>query len=228
MSAMRWPAVVTLMVAITSCSSSKEAVQPVATPSPAASVDKARASKLANAGVLTSGDMRGWKVSADDAPPEQDQERFYSCVGAEAPQYVISNFGSQFKKGDLELRSGAEVAPSVAAAATNLQALKSAKAPACWKKIYMSEITKQGLRVQSMSVKSETVKITGADDVAVLHTSANSVYQGTPISFDDYQFVVLVGTTELNFNPSGYDVAALDMKTITSLARAVVKRVRAV
>lgn len=192
-------------------------------------IGKAKAKKLAKAGVLTQADLKGYTFEAKTVDPADaaDEKSFYKCIGAKAPSYLARNEGASFTKGSLTIDSSADVASSVTAAKADLKAIKSTKAPACFRKSIVDLLKRSGATVQSVSVKRESATVKGGDGVSLLHIKAVADFGGTTLKLDGYLLSILVGQTEITVSPGRFDGKAPSLKQATTLAQLVVKRVRA-
>lgn len=192
-------------------------------------ISKTQAKKLAKAGVLTTKDLPGYTAEAltEDAGDVADEKAYFKCLGAKYPTFLARNLGLTYSKGELNIDSSADVASSVSAAKADLKAIKSSKAPACYKKGITAFLKRTGFTVKSVSVERSSVTVKGADGATAFHIRAEIQFQDMLFRLDGYDVSVLVGQTEITVSPGRLDGKAPSLKQSVALAEKVAKRVRA-
>ena len=197
------------------------------TPSPLTS---AQAQALASAAVLTEADMPGYSAEKQthDADDDAMDARVATCLGLAKPAYVARDFGTGFTKGDLEIDSSADVAPSAAVAKTELAALTGSKAEGCLRTEFESLVSSSGGRVTSFEITPVTIDVPGADGSFGYKMEFSATAGGQRIAFSGYDVGSLVGPVEIDISVidssggSGFslDAAVALLKTVTDRAKA--------
>lgn len=195
----------------------------------AAAIGKTQAKKLAKAGVLTKADLPGYSAEAqtEDAGDVADEKAYFKCLGAKYPAFLARNLGYTYTKGELNIDSSADVASSVSTAKADLKAIKSSKAPACYKKGIVAFLKRSGFTVKSASVERSAVTVKGADGATAFHIRAEILLGDMAFKLDGYDVSVLVGQTEITVSPGRLDGKEPSLKQSVALAEKVAKRVRA-
>jgi hypothetical protein len=200
-----------------------------ATPSPTA-LSKAQAESLAKAAVLTAADMPGYKAEEQTKDPddEADDKRLAACLGTTKPTYLAENAGLTFTKGELEVDSSADVAPSVAAAKAELAAFRSDKLKGCLRSEFEKLLADSRGTITKFEVTPTPITVTGADDSFAFRFELGASVSGQQLRFTGFDLGALVGQVEpeiSSFDPSGSSAFTLDQGV--ALLQKAVDRTRA-
>ena len=118
------------LLALAGCGSSGDGAKAAPSPTPKV-LTAAEAKAVAAAGILTAADMPGYTAKpgeADDAEDQATDAAIRTCVGSPVRDYLVSDPGREFTKGDLEVDSSVDVARTAAIAKAELAAYTSSKA----------------------------------------------------------------------------------------------------
>lgn len=200
---------------------------PTATPTP---LTAAQAQVLAKAAVLTEADMPGYKAEKEthDTDDQATEERVATCLGLPKPTYVARDFGTTFSKGDVEVESSADVAPTAAAARTELEALTGEKAEGCLKTEFEQLVGVSGGAVTKFELTPVDITVNGADDAFGFKLEFAASAAGQTLAFTGYDVGALVGQVEIDvsvFDSSGS--GGFTVEQATALLQKVTDRTRA-
>jgi hypothetical protein len=177
------------------CGGSSKKASPSPTP-----LTTAKAQALATAAVLTEADIPGYQAEKQthDADDEAFDTRVATCLGLAKPTYLARDFGTAFTKGSLEIDSSADVAPSAAAARTELQALTGSKAEGCLKVEFTTLVAASGGTVKTFTIAPVTISVPGSDAVFGYQMDFAANAGGQALSFSGYDVGSLVGQVEID------------------------------
>ncbi len=188
---------------------------------------KAKAERLAKAGVLTKNDLKTFRSEVYEEDSPEYVAEIYGCLGAKAPKYLAKNPGRSFEKRALTISSSAYVVSTKKAAKADFAAVMTKRGDACLARAFRVAFEQEGATVDSIKVRRFALALPGTD----LAFGQRYVMSG---SFDDFPFRVigvnlnaLVGQTQLAIGPTRYDGREPSLAQAKSLLAKVVQRVRA-
>jgi hypothetical protein len=175
------------------------------TPAP---LTTAKAQALAKAAVLTAADMPGYKAeeSKDDPNDKATDQRIAACLGTTKPTYLAENPGMTFTKGDLEVDSSADVAPSVATAKAEVAAFTSPKLKDCVKQEFAKLLADSHGVITAFEITPQSSTVTGADETFAYTFDLRASVAGQQLHFNGLDVGALVGQVEVDlsvFDQSG-------------------------
>lgn len=193
-------------------------------------ITKAKAAKLAKAGVLKKTDLKRFHAAVAQVDPTDDQVEaaVYKCVGGTPPKHVAENPGFEFTRGPSEIDSTAAVIDTVKHAKADLKLIKTRRAAACYRYQLITAYKAQGLDVQKATVTLIKMSLDGADGAFTWAYDVKASYNGTPIRTRGYDVNALIGQTEIVISSYRFDGKLPNLDQATSLAELVASRVRAV
>lgn len=191
-------------------------------------VTKAKAEKLAKAGVLTKNDLKTFRSEANEGDSTDYEASLYECLGAKVPTYVAKNPGRTFEKRALTIDSSAYVVNTKKAAKADFRAVMTKKGDNCIARSFRAAFEQEGATVDSVKVRRFAVSVAGADVAFGQRYTMSGSFDGFPFVVAGLSVNALVGQTELSVGPTRYDGKDPNLTQAQSLIAKLVKRVRAV
>ena len=192
------------------------------------SITKAKAEKLAKAGVLTKNDLRTFRSEVNEGDSPEYAASLYECLGAKVPTYVAKNPGRTFEKRALTIDSSAYVVNTKKAARADFKAVMTKTADRCIARSFRVAFEQEGATVDSIKVRRFAVSVAGADIAFGQRNTMSGSFDGLPYVVVGLSINALVGQTELSVGPTRYDGRNPNLTQAQSLVAKLVKRVRAV
>lgn len=207
------------LLLLTACGGSSDDATK-STPSPtAAPLTLAQAKDVAAAGVLTTADLPGYEVAAQEA--DSDKEDFdaqlATCLGVTKPTYFTKDPGRSFSKDEVEIDSSVDVAPTRDAAKADVAALASAKAPDCVKAQFTKEFGGSGLEVTSFVVTPATISVPLSQATVAYRYSLDATSEGHPVAIRGVVMAAAVGQAEISLAATSSPAAAPTLDELTAL-----------
>lgn len=191
-------------------------------------ITKAKAEKLAKAGVLTKNDLRTFRSEVNEGDSPEYAASLYECLGAKVPTYVAKNPGRTFEKRALTIDSSAYVVNTKKAARADFKAVMTKQADRCIARSFRVAFEQEGATVDSIKVRRFAVSVAGADIAFGQRYTMSGSFDGFPFVVVGLSVNALVGQTELSVGPTRYDGRNPNLTQAQSLVAKLVKRVRAV
>lgn len=223
-----------LRVAVTAgaLAASLFAISPPAEADPGATaqpvITKAKAEKLAKAGVLTRNDLTTFRSEVNEGDSAEYEASLYKCLGAKVPTYVAKNPGRTFEKRALTIDSSAYVVNTKKAAEADFKAVMTKRGDSCIARSFRVAFEQEGATVDSVKVRRFAVSVAGADIAFGQRYMMSGSFDGFPFVVLGLSVNALVGQTELSVGPTRYDGRDPNLTQAQSLIAKLVKRVRAV
>jgi hypothetical protein len=214
------PAAALLCLALlTGCAgSSGDAARSTPSPTPSP-LTLAQAKDVAAAGVLTTADLPGYEVAAQEADSDKEdfEAQLATCLGVTKPTYFAKDPGRSFSKDELEVDSSVDVAPTREAAKADVAALASAKAPDCVKAQFTKEFGGSGLDVTSFVITPATISVPLSQATAAYRYSIDASSEGQPVAIRGVLLSAAVGQAEISLASTSSPAAALTLDELTAL-----------
>lgn len=191
-------------------------------------ITKAKAEKLAKAGVLTKNDLKTFRSEVNEGNSAEYQASLYECLGAKMPTYVAENPGRTFEKRALTIDSSAYVVNTKKAAKADFKAVMTKKGDNCIARSFRVAFEQEGATVDSVKVRRFAVSVAGADIAFGQRYTMSGSFDGFPFVVVGLSVNALVGQTELSVGPTRYDGKDPNLTQAQSLIAKLVKRVQAV
>lgn len=207
--------------------SSTPTAKPTPTPTP---LTAAQAKTVAAAAVLTAADLPGYTVTASSGQDPDDkasEAAIRTCAGLPAADYLARDFGREFKKGDLEIDSSADVATSVDVAKAELAAQTSPKGMACERTQFSKLFESQGAKVTSFKETPLTVSVPGADAAFGSEFSLDATGGGETIQLRGLDVGALVGQVEIDVSVFATPTETVTLERAQALLATAVQRTKA-
>lgn len=191
-------------------------------------ITKAKAERLAKAGVLTKNDLRTFRSEVNEGDSAEYRVSFYECLGAKVPTFVAENPGRTFEKRALTIDSSAFVVNTKKAARADFKAVMTKKGDSCIARSFRAAFEQEGATVDSVKVRRFAVSVAGADLAFGQRYTMSGSFEGFPFVIVGLSVNALVGQTELSVGPTRYDGRNPNLTQAQSLVAKLVQRVRAV
>jgi hypothetical protein len=223
-------AVAVALLALVGCGSSGgDGAKPSSSPTPKA-LTAADAKTVAAAGVLTAADMPGYTAEAqdpDDADDTATDAAFRTCIGSPARDYLYSDPGRSFTKGDLEVDSSVDVARTAEIAKAELDAYAGPKTEACAKAEFTKLFAGEGGTLTSYKQTPVTVTVPGSDGTFGVQFTLVLSGGGESTTLQGYELGALVGQVEVALSVFGTPEETLTVEQAQALLVKAAGRVKA-
>jgi hypothetical protein len=219
-------------LALAACGSSSDGGSKASSsPSPTPTVlSAAEAKTVAAAGVLSAADMPGYTAKAaeeDDPDAKAADAVFRTCIGLPTEDYLGSDLGREFNKGDLDVNSSVDVARTAEIAKAELDAYNGTRSEECAKAEFTKLFQAHGATVTSFKLTPVAVTVPGSDEAFGQEISMDLSNGGQTAQLRGLDLGALVGQVEVKITVLGTPTESLPLADAQALLVKATGRVKA-